>query len=103
MRSRPTSIAIWVVSRSRTWNIRAVFSYTFVSGSNDPSSITNTLDAPLESALMHAWLGGASSRTTRTTMNIALYGPIVVSVNRFDQTWATAVCLPSAYRKVIAL
>jgi hypothetical protein len=74
-----------------------------VAGSNDPSSIANTLDAPLESALIDASLGGAPSGTTMTTMNIALYRPIEVSVNLFDQSWATAVCLPPACRKARAL
>ena len=84
-------------------NNRALFSYTAVAGSNDPSSITSTLDAPLGSALDTSWCGGASSRTTMTTMNMALYGPIVVSVNLLDQSWATAVCLPSAYFRITGL
>ena len=48
-----------------------------------------------------AW--GASSGTAMTTMNMALYGRIEVSVNLLDQSWATAVCLPSGYVKVMAL
>jgi len=84
-------------------NIRALFSYTPRPESNDPSSIPSTLDAPFESALMDAVSRGAPSGTTMATRNMALYGPIVVSVNLFAQTCPRAVCLPSAYRKVIAL
>jgi hypothetical protein len=36
-------------------------------------------------------------------MNMAAYGRIEVSVNLFDQSCATAACLPSAYFKVIGL
>ncbi|MGY4298295.1 hypothetical protein ACVWXN_006390 [Bradyrhizobium sp. i1.4.4] len=103
MRSRPTSIATWVVSSSRNMYIRASFSYTAIAGSNDPSSITSTLDEPLEAALRDAWLSGALSATAATTMNMAAYGRIEVSVNLFDQSCATAACLPSAYFKIIGL
>ena len=51
--------------------MRALFSYTTVAGSNDPSSITNALDAPLESALIDASLSGAFSSAAATTMNMA--------------------------------